>query len=348
MHFEAPTIPSFDHNSANAVRNRQNSLIKPTGSLGRLEEISVQIAGIQGVPNPSVKKKSVIVMAGDHGVSVEGVSAFPSDVTQQMVGGILMGKAAINAIAGYTGAQVRLIDMGVDFNFPENERLENRKVTRGTANMAEKPAMTQEQVLKAVQIGMAIAHEEAEKGVELIALGEMGIGNTTPSSAIISTITGVPVSTVTGRGTGVDNCGLNRKVAVIERAIEVNQPDPSDPLDVLMKLGGLEIAGLVGVILGAATRRIPVVLDGLISSAAALVAYEIHPELRLFLLAGHKSVEPGQQAVFERIGLKPILDLNMRLGEGTGAVLASNIIDTACRVLNEMGTFEELGISASS
>ncbi|MEE4195366.1 MAG: nicotinate-nucleotide--dimethylbenzimidazole phosphoribosyltransferase [Anaerolineae bacterium] len=348
MHFEAPTIPSFDHNSANAVRNRQNSLIKPAGSLGRLEEISVQIAGIQGVATPSVKKKSVIVMAGDHGVSIEGVSAFPSNVTQQMVGGILMGKAAINAIAGYTGANVRLIDMGVDFDFPETMNLENRKVHRGTANMAEKPAMTQEQVLKAIKIGMTIAHEEAEKGVELIALGEMGIGNTTPSSAIISTITGVPVSTVTGRGTGVDNCGLNRKVAVIEKAIEVNQPDPSDPLDVLMKLGGLEIAGLVGVILGAATHRIPVVLDGLISSAAALIAYEIHPELRLFLLAGHKSVEPGQQAVFERIGLKPILDLNMRLGEGTGAVLASNIIDTACRVLNEMGTFEELGISGVS
>lgn len=347
MHFEAPTIPPFDHNSANSARDRQNNLIKPTGSLGRLEEISIQIAGIQGKVNPSVGKKSVIVMAADHGVCVEGVSAYPSDVTRQMVKSLLAGKAAISAIAGVAGARVRVVDIGVDFDFPASENLDNRKIVRGTANMAEGPAMTQEQVLNAIAIGMEIGEEEAAKGVELIAIGEMGIGNTTAASAIISTITGVPVSTVTGRGTGLDNCGLNRKVAVVEKAIAVNQPDPSDPLDVLMKLGGLEIAGLVGVILGAAIHRIPIVVDGVISSSAALIAYEMHPELRMFFLAGHKSVEPGQRAVFERIGIKPILDMNMRLGEGTGAVLACNIIDSACHVLNEMGTFDELGVSGA-
>ena len=347
MHFEAPTIPPFDHNSANAARDRQNNLIKPIGSLGRLEEISIQIAGIQGKVTPSVDKKAVIVMAADHGVCAEGISAYPSDVTHQMVVSLLKGKAAINAIAGYAGARVRIVDIGVDFDFPEMENLDARKITCSTANMAEGPAMTQEQVLNAIAVGMEIGEEEAAKGVELIAIGEIGIGNTTAASAIISTITGVPVSTVTGRGTGLDNCGLNRKVAVIEKAIAINQPDPSDPLDVLMKLGGLEIAGLVGVILGATIHRIPIVIDGVISSSAALIAYELHPELRMFFLAGHKSVEPGQQAVFERIGIKPVLDLNMRLGEGTGAVLACNIIDSACRVLNEMGTFDELGVSGA-
>lgn len=347
MHFEAPTIPCFDHQSANVARNRQNQLIKPAGSLGRLEEISIQIAGIQGKSNPSVRQKAVVIMAGDHGVCEEGVSAYPSDVTNQMVGGFLKGKAAINAIASYTDARIHLVDIGVNYEFEPVPNLTIRKVAKGTANMAQGPAMTQKQVMKAVAVGMEIAEEEAKKGVELVAIGEMGIGNTTASSAIISTITGVPASTVTGRGTGVDNHGLTRKVAVIKKAIEVNQPDPSDPMDVLMKLGGLEIAGMVGVILGAASHRIPIVVDGLISSAAALVAYELHPELRMFLLAGHKSVEVGQQAVFERIGIKPILDLNMRLGEGTGAVLAMNIIDAACRVLNEMGTFSEMGVDQS-
>lgn len=345
MHFEAPTIPPFDHNSANAARNRQNDLIKPIGSLGRLEEISIQVAGIQGRPNPSVEKKVVIIMAGDHGVCEEGVSAYPSAVTHQMIDGFLMGKAAINAIAGYAGASVRIVDVGVDFDFAHAENLDQCKVTKGTANMVNGPAMTQEEVLKAIAVGMRIAEEEADKGAQLIAIGEMGIGNTTAASAIISTITGVPVSSVTGRGSGLDNCGLIRKVAVIQKAIEVNQPDPSDPLDVLMKLGGLEIAGMVGAILGAARHRIPIVVDGLISSAAALIAYELHPELRMYLLAGHKSVEMGQLSVFERIGVKPILDMNMRLGEGTGAVLAFNLIDSACRVLCEMGTFAEMGVS---
>lgn len=347
MHFEAPTIPPFDHNSANAARNRQNNLIKPVGSLGRLEEISIQVAGIQGVPNPSVARKSVIIMAGDHGVCEEGVSAYPCDVTHQMVDGFLAGKAAINALASYADVNVRVIDIGVAYDFEENEKLTIRKVAKGTANIAKGSAMSQDEVLKAINVGMSIAQEEADKGAKIIAIGEMGIGNTTASSAIISTITGIPVSLVTGRGSGLDNCGLNRKVVAIEKAIKINQPDPSDPLDVLMKLGGFEIAGLVGVILGAARRRIPIVVDGLISSTAALVAYELHPELRMFLFAGHKSVEFGQQAVFERIGIKPILDMNMRLGEGTGAVLAFNIIDSACRVLCEMGTFTEMGVSNS-
>ncbi|NSW51024.1 MAG: nicotinate-nucleotide--dimethylbenzimidazole phosphoribosyltransferase [Anaerolineae bacterium] len=348
MQFEAPTIPPFDHHAANDARNRQNALTKPAGSLGRLEEISIQIAGIQGNPRPVVDKKSVIIMAADHGVCAEGVSAYPAEVTPMMVKGFLQGKAAINAISRYAEASVRVVDIGVNYHFPDDHGLDHCKVAYGTANMTEGPAMTPEQCLKAIRIGMQIAEEEARDGVRLIATGEMGIGNTTASSAIISCITGLPAASVTGRGTGVDNDGLNRKVAAINKAITVNQPDPCDPLDVLTKVGGLEIAGLVGVILGAARNRIPVVVDGLISSAAALVAYELYPEVRLFLLAGHQSVEIGQQAVLERIGIKPILDLNLRLGEGTGAALAFNIIDAACRVLNEMATFTEAGIATSA
>jgi len=345
MQFTAPTIPPFDHNAANNARNRQNNLTKPTSSLGRLEEISIQIAGIQGTMLPSVNKKAVIIMAADHGVTNEDVSAYPSDVTSQMVMNFLHGKAAINAISRYADANVRIIDIGVNYDFYDAVGLENHKIAKGTSNMTEGPAMTAEQTLKAFRIGYAIAEEEAQVGTKLIAMGEMGIGNTTASSAIISCITGLPVSTVTGRGTGIDNNGLTRKITAIEKAIEINQPDISDALDVLSKVGGLEIAGLVGVILGAAANRIAVVVDGLISSAAALIAYEIHPEVRLYLLAGHQSVEVGQKAVMDRLGLKPILDLNLRLGEGTGAALAFNIIDCACRTLCEMATFTEAGVN---
>ena len=345
MQFNAPTIPPFDHNAANNAHNRQNNLTKPTSSLGRLEEISIQIAGIQGTMLPSVEKKAVIIMAADHGVTSEGVSAYPSDVTPQMVMNFLHGKAAINTISQYANAKVRIVDIGVNYDFNGTVGLENYKIAYGTANMTKGPAMTAEQTLKAFHIGYTIAEEEAQAGTKLIAMGEMGIGNTTASSAIISCITGLPVSAVTGRGTGIDNNGLTRKIAAIEKAIEINQPDISDALDVLSKVGGLEIAGLVGVIVGAAANRIAVVIDGLISSAAALIAYEIHPEVRLYLLAGHQSVEVGQKAVMDRLGLKPILDLNMRLGEGTGAALAFNIIDCACRTLCEMATFAEAGVS---
>ena len=346
MQFKAPAIPSYDHNAANSARNRQNNLTKPAGSLGRLEELSIQIAGVQGNPLPDVTKKTVIIMAADHGVVEEGVSAYASGVTPQNVLNLLNGNSAVSVISRYSNAKVRIIDIGVNYDFNGVEDLENHKIAFGTANMTTGSAMTPQQTLQAYDIGYQIAEEEARTGTQLIATGEMGIGNTTASSAIISCITGNPVSSVTGRGTGVDNNGLARKVSAIEKAIEVNQPDPSDPLDVLCKVGGFEIAGLVGLILGAAANRIPVVIDGLISSTAALIAYEIHPEVRLFLISGHQSVEVGQKAVMERIGIKPLFDLNLRLGEGTGAALALNIIDSACRTLCEMGTTEKVATIA--
>lgn len=347
MHFEAATIPPFDHDAASKARTRQNNLNKPVGSLGSLEEISYQLAGIQGTISPDVSTKSIIVMAADHGVSAEGVSAFPADNTPQMVHGYLHGKAAINPIARYAEARARVIDIGVNYDFDSTPGLDIRKVAYGTANMVNGPAMTPDLCVKAIRIGMNVAEEEAKDGVRIIALGEMAIGNTTAASAIISCITGLAVPVVTGRGTGLDNNGLARKIAAINKAIEINRPDPCNPLDVLTKVGGLDIAGLVGVILGAARNRIAVVIDGAVTTAAALIAYELYPETRMYMLAGHLSAEVGHKQALDRIGLRPILDLNLRLGEGTGAALALNVIDIACRLLNEMATFAEAGVTVA-
>ncbi len=326
------------------ARSRQQQLTKPAGSLGRLEDIAIQMAGITRQPLPNVKQKTVVIMAGDHGVTREGVSAYPSAVTAQMVYNFLQGGAAINALAHYIGAKVIVVDVGVavDLSHPD---LLSRKVAFGTANMALEPAMTQTQMLEAIQVGIDAFDAQLDRGIDLVATGDMGIGNTTASSAIAAVLLQKPVALVTGRGTGIDDEQLAHKIQVIERAIERNVPNSQDPLDVLMKVGGLEIAGLLGVIVAAASRRIPVVIDGFISGAAALIAVELNPLISQYVFAGHVSVEQGHRLILERLGLSPLLDLQLRLGEGTGAVLAMSIIEAALRTHSEMATFAEAGVS---
>ncbi len=341
-----PTIPPIDITAAKQAQTRQNNLTKPPQSLGRLEEISIQLAGMKADPFPAVNRKAVIIMAADHGVALEGVSAFPVEVTPQMVLNFLSGGAAINVLARQAGASVTIVDIGVTSDFdPSLPGLLHRKVARGTRNMAKGPAMTRAEAEIAITCGMDVLAEVAEKGLDLIATGDMGIGNTTPSSAIVAVMTGLPVAKVTGRGTGLDDTGLAHKIKVIEQAIAFNQPDPADALDVLRKVGGLEIAGLAGVMIAAAARRIPVVVDGFISTAAAMIAVGLAPDVRNYMFAAHQSVEIGHQAMHKYLGLTPLFNLNLRLGEGTGAVLAFHLIEASSRILRGMATFAEAGVS---
>lgn len=345
---QLPIIPLFDEPSAALARQRQSHLTKPAGSLGRLEELSIQLAGIQANPRPQAGRKAVIVRAGDHGVVAEGVSAYPSAVTSQMVYNFLNGGAAINVLARQAGARVTVVDVGVATDFKGVAGLVHRKVAPGTHNMALGPALTRAEAEQAVQVGIDVANAEAARGLDMLATGEMGIGNTTPSSAITALYSRLPVSQVVGRGTGVDDSGLSRKISAIQRALEVNQPDPSDPLDVLAKVGGLEIAGLAGVVIGAAANRVVVVIDGFISTAAALIAVRLAPETQPYLIAAHQSVEAGHLALLRLLGLRPLLDLDLRLGEGTGAVLAFHLLEAAAHILNEMATFESAGVSGKA
>jgi nicotinate-nucleotide--dimethylbenzimidazole phosphoribosyltransferase len=344
IHAIAATIEPLDNTAIEQARARQQVLTKPAGSLGRLEEVAIQIAGITRQIMPVITQKVVIVMASDHGITAEGVSAYPSAVTTQMVYNFLRGGAAINALARQAGAKVVIVDIGVAAELHAPDLIE-RKVAYGTANMALGPAMTQEQMLEAISTGLDIMEAQVKQGVELVATGEMGIGNTTAASAITAAILQLPVAQVTGRGTGLNDEQLAHKVRVIERALATNTPDAHNPLDVLMKVGGLEIAGLVGVILAAGAQRIPVVIDGFIAGAAALVATELNPHLSGYLIAGHTSVEQGHWHILTHLGLRPLLNLDLRLGEGTGAALAMNIIEGALRTHCEMLTFAEAGVS---
>jgi nicotinate-nucleotide--dimethylbenzimidazole phosphoribosyltransferase len=339
------SVTHLDTTAMEQARSRQQQLTKPAGSLGRLEDIAIQMAGITKQPLPNVKQKTVIIMAGDHGVTKEGVSAYPSTVTPQMVYNFLRGGAAINALAHHIGAKVIVVDVGVaaDLSHPD---LLSRKVAFGTANMALEPAMTHAQMLEAIQVGIDAFDAQLDQGIDLVATGDMGIGNTTASSAIAAVLLQMPAALVTGRGTGIDDEQLAHKIQVIESAIERNVPNPQDPFDVLMKVGGLEIAGLVGVIIAAASRRIPLVIDGFISGAAALITVELNPVISKYLFAGHVSVEQGHRLILERLGISPLLDLQLRLGEGTGAVLAMSIIEAALYTHSEMATFAEAGVSA--
>jgi nicotinate-nucleotide--dimethylbenzimidazole phosphoribosyltransferase len=327
-----------------AARARQDILTKPQGSLGRLEEISIRIAGIQGRPCPEVSWKAVFVMAGDHGCVAEGVSAYPQEVTPQMVANFAAGGAAINVLARHVGVRVIVVDMGVAGEC-RSEKVLSRKVAPGTRNLTLGPAMSAAEARQCLETGIELLESELSRGLDLVGIGDMGIGNTTPSAAIIAAITRRSPRDVTGRGTGIDDARLATKISVIERALAVNEPDPSDALDVLAKVGGFEIGGLAGVILAAAAYRIPVVIDGVISSAAALIATTLAPQSRDYLTAGHLSVEPGHGAALEYMKLEPVLDLGMRLGEGTGGVLAMSIIEAAVKTLNEMATFHEAGVS---
>jgi len=338
-------VAPLDEAAMRQARGRLDRLTKPPGSLGRLEELAVRLAGITARVRQRLPNKTVLLMAADHGVVEEGVSAYPQSVTAQMVANFLRGGAAINVLARQAGARVVVVDMGVAGELPGHPGLIGRKIGWGTKNMAQGPAMTREDALAAIEAGLQIADEEIARGTNLLATGDMGIGNTTPSSAITAVLLGRPPREVTGRGTGLDNEGLARKVEAIERAVAVNQPDCSDPLDVLAKVGGYEIAGLVGVILKGAARRIPVIIDGFISGAAALVAVRLCPAAREYLLPAHCSAEPGHRLILEALGLRPLLDLDLRLGEGTGAALAMHLVDDALAILDGMATFEEAGVA---
>jgi nicotinate-nucleotide--dimethylbenzimidazole phosphoribosyltransferase len=350
MHLETllTQIGPLDDAAMQVARARQETLTKPPGSLGRLEEISIRMAGISGQPLPEVRDKVIVVMAGDHGVVAEGVSAYPQAVTAQMVLNFLNDGAAINVLARHIRARVVVVDMGMAVDVPAQPGLIIKKIAPGTANIALGPAMTRIQAIQAVEAGAEVVAQEIRRGLDLLAPGDMGIGNTTPSAAIAAAITGLSPGELVGRGTGVDDLGLERKLKAVERALAVNSPDPADALDVLSKVGGFEIAGITGAILAAAAQRRPVVVDGFISTAAAMLAVTLEPKVREYLFAGHCSQELGHLRMMDWLGLEPILDLQMRLGEGTGAALASSLIEAACKSLVEMATFAEAGVAGKS
>jgi nicotinate-nucleotide--dimethylbenzimidazole phosphoribosyltransferase len=334
------------------ARARQDQLTKPAGSLGRLEALSIQIAGITGQARPRLPRKAVMTFAGDHGVVAQGVSLYPQAVTQQMVRNFLDGGAAINALARVAGARVVVADLGVAGDLgalpqPRDEQIRFvvAKIAAGTRDLATGPAMTRTEAVRAIETGIRLVNDEWDRGLDVVGLGEMGIGNTTPSSCLTAALTGAGVDVVTGRGTGIGDTQLAQKRAIVEQALAVNQPDRTDALDVLTKVGGLEIAGLAGVVLGGAARRVVVVVDGFIAGAAALVAARLAPAAAPYLIAAHRSVEPGHQVILRAIGLEPLLDLGLRLGEGTGAALAFPLLDAACAVLDEMATFADAGVS---
>lgn len=341
------TIKSIEATSAEMVekaKKRLLSLTKPPGSLGRLEEFAERVVAITGDDRAVIKNKKIFTFAGDHGVADEGVSAFPKEVTPQMVMNFLSGGAAINVLARHVGADVVVIDMGVDFDFDDASGLVDRKVMRGTGNIRKGPAMTREEALRCIDVGIELAESNAEAGT-IYGTGDMGIANTTPSAAIAAVFTGLPVKEVTGRGTGIGDEALAGKVKVIEDAIKVNKPDPADPIDVLAKVGGTEIGAVAGLVIGAAANRVPLVIDGFISTAGALIAAELEPKVKDYLFAAHKSVERGHKAMLDKMGLRPMVDLDMRLGEGTGAALGISIIEASLKVYNEMATFEDAGVS---
>ena len=338
-------IQPLDQEAMASARARQDLLTKPQGSLGRLEKLSTQIAGITGQVRPHINHKVVTIMAGDHGVVVEGVSAFPQEVTPQMVLNFLRGGAAINVLSKHVGARVVIVDMGVASPMDAHPQLVNRKIGFGTANMAKGPAMTREQAVASIMSGIEIVEEELERGLDILATGDMGIGNTTPSAAIAAVVTERCASEIVGRGTGVDDEGLRRKALGVENALKINQPDPCDGLDILSKVGGFEIGGLAGAILGAAANRRPIIIDGFISTAAAIIAATIAPRVKEYLIAAHCSQELGHRLMMEWLGVTPLLDLNMRLGEGTGAALAMSLVEASCKILDEMATFGEAGVS---
>jgi nicotinate-nucleotide--dimethylbenzimidazole phosphoribosyltransferase len=327
------------------VQARLDRLTKPIGSLGRLEELAACYVMITGEMNPKVPRGAVYTFAADHGVTVEGVSAYPSAVTPQMVLNFLRGGAGVNVLARHVGIEVRVVDIGVAFDFESAPGLMHRKVMSGTKNLMVEPAMSRAQAEQALRVGIELATEAAREGIGLIGTGEMGIGNTTASSAITAAMTRRPVSDVTGRGTGIDEAGHAHKIDVIQRALAFHRLDSADAMEVLAKVGGLEIGGLAGLMLGAAASRIPVVLDGFIAGAAALIAVGLQPRCKDYLIASHQSVERGHRAILDHLGLKPLLDLDLRLGEGTGACLGMSLVCAAIKILTEMATFDEAGVS---
>jgi nicotinate-nucleotide--dimethylbenzimidazole phosphoribosyltransferase len=339
-------IPPLDETAMQKAAARQGRLTKPAGSLGRLEELSISLAGMTGGLNAPLANRVVFTLAADHGVANEGVSAYPRDVTPQMVLNFLNGGAAINVLARQAHARVVVADLGVDAELPPHAELRALKVRRGTASITKGPAMSIDEALLAIERGRQLVRDEIPKGLDVALTGDMGIGNTTAAAAVICALTQLDPKDVVGRGTGVDDDGLARKRGAVRKALEVNSEQiAKGPVEALAAVGGLEIAGLVGVILEAAANRRPVVVDGFISGAAALVASLIAPSVTGYMIASHRSHELGHGTLLRRLGLRPLLELDMRLGEGTGAVLALPLLEAAVRTLNEMATFDEAGVS---
>lgn len=338
-------IRPLDQTAMQAAAARQDRLTKPHGALGRLEALSIQLAGIVGTTRPRCARPAIVVAAASHGVAEAGVSAYPSAVTAQMVQNFLAGGAAINVLAAQADARLLIIDAGVVGALPEHPQLRRARLADGTRNLLHEPAMPIEHAEAIIERGIALAHELADDGVQLIGLGEMGIGNTTAAAAIVAAITGAAVEDVTGRGTLIDDARLAHKIAVIRQSLALHQLRADEPLRVLSCVGGYEIGLLSGLCLGAAARRVPVVLDGYITTAAALIAAQLSPPLTDYLIASHRSVEPGHTIALRRLGLEPLLDLQLRLGEGSGAALAMPIIVAAARLLDEMATFDQAGVA---
>ncbi len=343
----AAEVEPTDASAAEAAWGRHRRLLKPPGSLGRLEELGVRLSGMAGEgPPPVPENPAVVVCAGDHGVLARGVSPWPEEITARMVENFCAGGAAVNALARTVGARVSVLDVGVASELKRHPLLREAKVRRGTDDLSEGAAMSREEAARAVLAGAGIAEELVESGgVDLLVAGDMGIGNTTPAACLVAAFTGRPAEEATGRGTGIDDATLGLKIEVVEAALGLHHPDPGDPLGTLAALGGLEHAALVGLILMGAAYGIPVLLDGVVSNSAALVAQALAPDSIDYTMAGHLSTEPGARVALEELGLEPLLDLGMRLGEGTGGLLAVPLVQAAARALKEMATLEEAGIA---
>ncbi|MFX1520211.1 MAG: nicotinate-nucleotide--dimethylbenzimidazole phosphoribosyltransferase [Promethearchaeota archaeon] len=328
------------------TQKRLDALTKPLGSLGMLEEVAKDILAITENEGFQIRNKVIFVLAGDHGVVNESVTGYPQEVTPQMVYNFVRGGAAINVLARHVGAKVVVVDMGVAANFDEiSDKIVNKKINYGTKNFAAGPAMSKDEAIRSIEAGIEIFKQEAKKGIDIVGCGDMGIGNTTTSSAIVAALTGAPVEQVTGRGTGIDDETLAHKIDVIKKALAKHNPDPADPIDVLSKVGGFEIGGIAGVILAAAAHKVPILLDGFISSAGALIAYKLQPNVKDYFIASHLSVERGHQIILETFNKRALLNLDLRLGEGTGAALAMPLVEASIKILNEMATFADAGVS---
>jgi nicotinate-nucleotide--dimethylbenzimidazole phosphoribosyltransferase len=339
-------IQPVDRRLTLRVQQRLDTLTKPRGSLGRLEELALHCALSTGSEHPAVHRKVLFVCCADHGVSVEGVSAYPREVTAQMVYNFLRDGAAITVLARQLGITVQVEDLGVDHNFaPELPDLLQHKIGPGTANIAYGPAMSRHEAVRAIETGIMVAEEAIRSGAQLLGVGEMGIGNTTVATALLAALSGLDPEDLTGIGTGVDEVGKRHKVAIVRQALKCNRPDPADPLGTLACLGGYEIAGITGICLAGAAFQVPVVIDGFIATAGVWVACALHPAVKERLIFAHLSAEQGHRHVLAALGVKPLLDLGMRLGEGTGAALGMGLVESAVRLLNEMATFAEAGVA---
>lgn len=337
-----PIIPPLDTRAEATARARQRVLTKPAGALGQLEALSIRLVAMTGRLDWLPARRAVIVCAGDHGVTAQGVSAFPSAVTQQMVLNFLRGGAAVNVLARQMGARVKVVDAGVAADFDDHPDLVRGKIAYGTADLSIGPAMTPEQTEQSLALGLSVVQSEIDTGLDIVVVGEMGIGNSTAAAAIIAVLTGSDPVHITGRGTGVDDVTLVHKQTVVARGLSMNAPAQ---VNTLAKLGGFEIGAMAGVMIGAAAARVPIVIDGVISTAAALIAVQLAPAVRNYLIAGHRSVEPGHIAALDTLGLDPLINLGLRLGEGTGGLLALPLIEAAMRTLQEMATFDDAGVS---